>query len=617
MKQFKLSESILELVGGKNNIRNVTHCMTRLRISVDDKKKVDINALDALDGVMGVVEKGGQIQIIIGNEIKAVYNNFVEMIEESVISNKQVATNSSTSKLASFMSGIAEIFNPIVPVLAGAGMIKALLVVLKLTGLLPDTSETYLVINTLSDAVFTFLPCLLAFSCAKKFKTNPYLAFTLAATMLHPSFSGLRANGVTSLNFLGIPLSLVNYSSSVIPIIFGVLLMSYVERVIDKVIPSFLKIVLVPALTLLITTPIVLLTVGPFAQYLGNLIAEGVTVLFDKGGIFAGLLYGGIYSTMVVTGLHHGMVPVLIQGITVKGYNTISPASGSANMAQAGAAFAVWLKSKNSKTKTVAAGASVSALLGVTEPAIYGVNLRLRKPFISAAIGGAAGGAFAAAFGARAYSMGGPSFATLPMFIGDDGGKWVYVLIAFMIAFIVAAIVAYVIGFEEVPLEEEPVKEVTNKIKETFIAIDSPADGEFIPLVDVDDPTFSNGLVGNGFAVKPIENTIYAPVDGQIVTIFQTGHALGIRTKEGVEVLIHVGIDTVKLNGKYFLLQVKQGQKIKRGQPLVIFDREKIMMSGYAVDIIVVVTNKEEFSNFEIIDRLNVSHGDLVMKVIQ
>lgn len=612
MKNQKLCEDILKNVGGKGNVSDVSHCMTRLRVSVKDKSKVNLSKIDQLDGVMGAVDKGGQIQIIIGNEINAVYADFVELVGTISSKSSSKEKDVSTSKMQKFFNTVAEIFNPIVPALAGAGMVKALLVILKLTGILSDASETYLVINTISDSVFTFLPCLLAYSSAKKFKANPYLAVALAATLLHPTFSGLRAEGVTHLSFFGVQLALVNYASSVIPIVFGVLFMSYVERFFDKIVPSFLKIVFVPALTILIAFPIVLLTVGPFAQWLGNLIADGVAVMFEKGGVFAGLIYGGIYSTLVVTGLHHGMVPVLVQGITTKGYNNISPASGSANMAQAGAAFAVWLKSKNEKTKAVAAGASVSALLGVTEPAIYGVNLRLKKPFLAAALGGAAGGAFAAAFGARAYAMGGPSFATLPMFIGDDGGKWKYVLIAFIIAFVVAAAVTYVVGFEEMPLDEE--EGTQPKVLVDAEVIYSPVKGEFIPLVDVEDPTFSKGIVGNGFAIDPLENKIVSPVDGEVVTVFKTGHAIGIKTKTGMEVLVHVGIDTVKLDGEGFELKVKQGQQIKQGESLVEVDIEKVKAKGFSPVTVVVVTNKEEFPNYEVNDQLQVKSGDAIMK---
>ena len=612
MKYKDLCEKLLLNIGGKQNVSNVEHCMTRLRVTVVDKSKVKFNAIDQLDGVMGVVEKGNQVQVIIGNEINAVYNDFIELAGESNQHISSTSNQDDQSKIQTFFNTIAEIFNPIVPALAGAGMIKALLVILKLTKVLTDDSQTFLIINTLSDSVFTFLPILLAYSSAKKFKSNPYLAVALAATMLHPTFSALQAEGITYLSFMGIHLNIVNYASSVIPIILGVFFMSYVERLAEKIVPSFLKVIFVPALTMFVAIPIVLLTVGPFAQWIGTGLANGVAFLFDKGGFVAGLIYGGIYSAMVVTGLHHGMVPVLVQGIASKGYNNISPASGSANMGQAGAAFAVWLKSKQEKTKAVAAGASISALLGVTEPAIYGVNLRLKKPFLAASIGGAIGGAIAVGFGGKAYAMGGPSFATLPMFIGDDGGKWLYVMLGFVVAFIVAAISAYVIGFEEVPLDGDVQTNVEMADVERLVA---PVSGELIPLVDVPDPTFAKEILGYGFAINPAENEIVSPISGEVVSVFKTGHAIGIKSENGLEVLVHVGIDTVKLDGKYFDCRVKNGDKIVKGDPLVNIEKEKIIAAGYSPITMVIITNKEEFPNYEIYDTQLVSKKDDIMKV--
>lgn len=289
---------------------------------------------------------------------------------------------------------------------------------------------------------------MLAYSAAKIFKMNTYVAVAIAGAMLHPNFINLIQQGLTKISFIGIPMSLIQYNGSVFPIVLTIWFASYIEKGVDKITPKALKIILVPALTILFAAPIALIIIGPIAQMLGNYIAGGASILFERGGIFAGLIYGGIYSFMVVTGLHHGMVPVLVDGITRYGFNYISPVSGSSNMAQAGSAFGVWLKAKDKDLKAVAATATISALTGVTEPAIYGVNLRLKKPFLCAAIGGAAGGGFAAYFQCKAFAMGGPSFLTLPMFIGE-GGHVGLVAIAFTIAFIVSAIATYIVGFEE------------------------------------------------------------------------------------------------------------------------------------------------------------------------
>lgn len=314
---------------------------------------------------------------------------------------------------------------------------------------LDATSNTYNVINTIANGIFTFLPFLLAASAAKQFGMNRYVALTICAAMMSSTWAALLADGTSSYSFLGIPFTVVNYSSSVLPMVFAVWFASYVEKLFDKIIPGALKIIMVPCLTMLIATPVALITIGPAANWVGLRLADVVNLLFEKGGIFAGMIYGGIYSSMVVLGIQHGMVPVLTQGISTQGFNYLSPASGSANMAQAGAAFGVWLKAKSKKTKTIAASATVAAVTGVTEPAIYGVNFKFKKPFLAAAIGGACGGAFASCFALKAYAMGGPSFLNFAMFIGEEPSNVWLVMAAFAIAFVVSAALTYVFGFDE------------------------------------------------------------------------------------------------------------------------------------------------------------------------
>ena len=450
----ELIEHVLINIGGKENIDQVTHCITRLRIRVLDDSKVNSEEIKKNNKVLGVVKKGDQYQVVIGPDVSNVYKEFIAKIgdiERNNIKGEKSKTKEKTSISSNILNTIAGIFNPIVPALAGAGLIKAILALLVATKLLANDSTTYTVLNTISDGVFTFLPFLLAYSSAKIFKMNGYVAVAIASAMLHPNFTNLIDSGVLKVEFLGLPMNLLKYTGSVLPIVLTVWFASYIERFLDRYTPKALKIIVVPAFTLLIATPIALITIGPLAQIIGGYLANGVSFLFEKGGIFAGIIYGGIYSTMVVTGLQHGMVPILVDGISRVGFNYISPVSGSANMAQAGASFGVWLKTKDKNTKTVAASATISALSGVTEPAIYGVNLRLKKPFLCAAIGGMAGGAVAALFHAKSYAMGGPSFLTLPMFIGDPGNV-LYVAIAFSVAFVVSALATYILGFEENPV---------------------------------------------------------------------------------------------------------------------------------------------------------------------
>lgn len=456
MKYTELVKAIAEHVGGKSNISVATHCMTRLRLNLYDTSKVNVDALKKLDGVMGVVNNGGQTQIVIGAAVNEVYEEFIaftgleakDAVEENLDDVKSNLKNKKGNLLTTFFDTIAGIFNPIVPALAGAGLVRAILTIAVVLGL-DNTGNTYTAINTIAGGIFTFLPFLLASSAAKQFKMDRYVAMTICAGMMASTWSGLIAAGTTTFSFLAIPFTVVNYASSVLPIVFAIWFASYVEKLFRKIIPGALKIILVPSLTILVATPIVLITIGPLATWIGNLLATGVTALFEMGGLFAGLIYGGIYSSMVVLGIHHGMVPVLVQGITTQGFNLISPASGSANMAQAGAAFGVWLKSKDPKNKTVAASAAIAAVTGVTEPAIYGVNFKYKKPFIAAAIGGAAGGGVATFLGLKAYAMGGPSFLNFAMFIGENPSNMWLVMLCFAIAFIVAAVLTIVLGFDE------------------------------------------------------------------------------------------------------------------------------------------------------------------------
>lgn len=452
----ELVENIVKYMGGKINIASHTHCMTRLRITAHDDTLVQSDKIKNLKGVMGVVKKGNQWQIVIGPTVEEVYNSFASYLNNSPSEEgKNIKEQHSKGTWgANVLNTIAGIFNPIVPALAGSGLIKAILALCLACHWLTDKSQTYIILNVISDGVFNFLPFLLAYSSSKIFKMNTAVALGIAGAMLHPTFIQYLTAGKTTLQFFGITMHLVDYQTSVLPIILVIWFASYLEKFLNKVIPKAIKIIVVPAFTLLFATPIALLIIGPAAQFIGTQLASAVNIMFDKWGILASLLYGAFYSLIVVTGLQHGMVPILVDSISRYGFNHISPASGSSNMGQAGAAFGVWLRSKDKDTKAVAASACISALSGVTEPAIYGVNLRLKKPFLYAGIGGAAGGLLAGILKAKCYALGGPSFLTLPMFIGDPNNVW-YVVAAFIVAFIVSALCTIIFGFEEMPLKED------------------------------------------------------------------------------------------------------------------------------------------------------------------
>lgn len=452
---------ILQALGGKDNIAQAAHCATRLRVTTKDKGKIDETALKDIPGVLGVVNNGAQTQVIIGAEVNNVYKEFVELSgvdEESAIDEnldlKDDLKNKKGATLTRFFETVAAIFNPIVPALAGCGFLSAGVSIFMAFGF-SASDPTFNTIIAVSMAIFTFLPFLLAASSAKVFKMNQFVAMTICAGMMSTTWSGLLAEGVDTYSFLGIQFRVINYASSVLPIVFAILFASYIERFLDKYIPGALKIILVPALTVLIATPITLMTVGPFMYWVGEQLAAGVNWLFEFGGVFAGLIYGGIYSSMVLLGIHHGMTPVLTQMLSTQGFNYVSPTSGAANIGQAGAAFGVWLKTKDKNLKGNAASACLAACTGITEPVVYGVNVPLGKPFLFAGIGGAVGGAFAAAFHLKSFVMGGPSFLSFGMFLGGENPMYnlCMVMAGFVIAFIVAAVLTFLFW------KPEPTKE--------------------------------------------------------------------------------------------------------------------------------------------------------------
>ena len=428
--------------GGKENIAQAAHCATRLRVTPKDRSKVDIEALKNVDGVLSVIDGATQIQVVIGAEVSNVYREFIKLTgvtEEAAIDENLDLKDELKAKkgglLTRFFETVAKIFNPIVPALAGCGILSAGIMVAMAFGA-STSSPTFSHIVTISMAVFTFIPFLLASSTAKVFKMNEYVALTICAAMMAPAWANLLTAGTTSTTFLGISFRVINYSSSVLPIVCAIILASYIEKGLDKIIPGALKIILVPALTIIITTPVVLMTVGPLTYAIGEALANGVNWLFANGGWIAGLVYGGI---------HHGMVPVLTQMISTNGFNYVSPTSGSANMGQAGAAFGVWLKSKDKKLRANAASACIAACTGITEPVIYGVNVPQGKTFFFGMAGGAVGGAVAGILRLKAYAMGGPSFLSFGMFMGGEAPfvNCGLVMVCFVIAFVVAAALTY------------------------------------------------------------------------------------------------------------------------------------------------------------------------------
>ncbi|KMM59404.1 PTS beta-glucoside transporter subunit IIA [Bacillus glycinifermentans] len=610
MDYNKVSKDILQLVGGEENVQSVIHCMTRLRFNLYDNGKADRTKLENVPGVMGTNISGEQFQIIIGNDVPKVYK---AMIANSGLSDAKAGQPSSQKKnvLAAIFDVISGVFTPILPAIAGAGMIKGIIALAVTFGWMSEKSQAHTILSAIGDGAFYFLPLLLAVSAARKFGSNPYVAAAIGAAILHPDLTALLASG-KSISFIGLPVTAATYSSTVIPILLAIWIASYVEKWIDRITPTSLKLIFVPTFTLLIVVPVTLITVGPLGAIIGNYLSVGVNYLFQHAGLIAMILLAGTFSLIIMTGMHYALVPIMLNNIAQNGYDYLMPAMFLANMGQAGASFAVFLRSRNKKFKSLSLTTSITALMGITEPAMYGVNMRLKKPFVSALLGGAVGGAFYGITGVASYIVGGNAgLPGIPTFIGPT---FVQAMIGLVIAFFAATIIAYLLGFEDIPSEEDEAPAKGEAAAGEIIH--SPLKGEVKALSEVDDATFSGEVMGKGVAIEPEEGAAVSPVSGTITTVFQTKHAIGITSGSGAEIIIHIGIDTVKLNGEHFTVHVKEGDAVSPGDLLVSFDMEAIKKSRYQLITPVIVTNTDRYESIKPVktsENVNVKEALLVL----
>ncbi|WP_413407685.1 beta-glucoside-specific PTS transporter subunit IIABC [Paenibacillus amylolyticus] len=628
MDKQQLSKDILKLVGGEENIDQVTHCMTRLRFNLNDNQKADKATLKNTPGVMGVMENGGQFQVIIGNDVPVVYNALVGNMSKSPTTDNASSGASTGEKkkrnpISALFDFISGVFTPILPAITGAGMIKGIVAILVALGWLSDTSSTYIILSAIGDGAFYFLPIILAISAARKLGSNMYIAAALAAGIMHPTITALLANGDTT--FVGIKVIAATYSSTVIPIILAIWIASYVEKAVDRVTHASLKLLIVPTVTLLIMVPLTLMTVGPLGTVLGNGLSGGISWLFDNMSIFASILIGGTMSLLIITGMHYALLPIIVGSMTTLGYDFIIPLMFAANLAQGGAAFGVGLRSRNSKTKSLAYSTGLTAIMGITEPAMYGINMKFKKPFIAALIGGAIAGGFMGIVNVKAYVLTGlvglPSIAA---FISPAISTLLYALAGGLIAIVAAAVLTYILGFqEENATEPAPAAEpatpaattsavVTEEAKAQDEQIFSPITGEVKPLSEVPDPAFSEEIMGKGFAIQPSEGRVVSPINGTVFSLSKSGHAIGLVSDTGAEMLIHIGIDTVKLKGQFFSPKVQAGAKVAVGDVLMEFDREQIEKAGYTTITPVIITNMHQYESIESAGRTTIKEKDLL-----
>jgi PTS system beta-glucosides-specific IIC component len=601
-KHDVLADAILSGIGGDSNVKSVAHCATRLRFQLDDRSKADKEAIEATPGVITVVEAGGQFQVVIGNTVSNVY--------DSLVARSSVTTGGAASGglLARAIDLITSIFTPLLWVLAGTGLLKALLAVA--VKIAPDFAATsmYAILFAAGDAAFQFLPFLLAVTAAKKFNANPFTAMAIVGALVYsatiaviPGVDGAAttlkafADGGGELTFLGIPVIMVSYLSAVIPTIIAVWIQSLVERFLTRYIPETIRNFTVPLVTIALVVPVTFLAIGPASYYAGMGMSNLVNWLWNLSPAVGGFILGGTWQVLVIFGLHWGFVPVIIQQLSTDGYSLLLGALFPSVLAMAGATAAVWIKTRNKDMRRIAGPATISAALaGITEPAVYGVALRLKRPFIFALIGGAIGGAIAAygGSGTEGFVLAGGITITATINVGNFALQLVGTGLAIVIAFTLTM----VLGFKDLPATSELTDEDTDTaapadgvVQSEAYAVHAPVAGEVVALDQVPDKVFSSGAMGQGLAVIPVEGRAYAPIAGTLLTVMP--HAFGIRDEQGLEVLVHIGLDTVELGGTHFSPAVTQGQQVASGDLLCEFDVTAIKGAGYNPITVMIVTN--------------------------
>lgn len=591
MDYKKMSQQIISGVGGEKNISSVVHCATRLRFVLKDESKANDQDVQNISGVLSLVKKAGQYQLVIGNNVDEVYRELTHSLK--IEDKKEKDDRKLFDKIIGSITGSIA---PVIPLLAGAGMGKVLLLVLTLTGILTDKSQTYIFLSMIFDTAFYFMPAYVGFSAGKIFNTNQYLGGFIGLITVHPTWAGIVSAG-DSFHFLGINVDLVSYSSTLISAILSVWIMSYIEKAVKKITPAMVKVFLEPLLVMLITAPLTFIVIGPIGNFISQMIANFSMFLFNHGGFIAIPILAAVYPWLVSMGIHKALSPVSISLVAEQGFDPIIRVVAlCSNISQAAASLAVSLKTKNKNLKALAMSSSITAFLGgITEPAMYGVNLKLKKPMYASMIGGATAGLFAGLVKMKAFIYVTPGILSLPMWISNDENYVVLAIITMIIATIVTFIATWLIGFDDSEFGEKTVKNGLPKTKVTQQLLKSPVEGKLEELKNVSDPTFSSEVMGKGIAIVPSKGEIVAPGNGVITATFTSKHAIGLTLENNIELLIHVGIDTVSLEGKYFKSFVKKGDRVEQGTKLLEFDLESIKEEGYDPTVMVIVTNSSDY----------------------
>ncbi len=614
----KLAGDIINAVGGEDNIANVTHCATRLRLVLKETPK-DANAkISEMPGVITVVENGGQFQVVIGTHAKDVYGHAAQIL--NLGENDGGADAPKQSLLNRVIATMSAVFAPFVYILAAAGILQGCLIIINLFA--PSFAETgtYEVLSLMSWAPFTFLPIFIAVTASKHFKCNTYIALACCGALVSSSLSDIAARVAEgeTIRFLGLSLSETTYTSSVLPPLFLVLVLSYLEKFLDKHMPDAVKALFVPFFSILIMVPLTVLLIGPISSGAATAIANGYNSLVQVAPPLAAAIIGGVWQVVVIFGVHWGVTPMVMANFANQGYDSFQAFQTCAVCAQMAAAFGVFIKTKSKEMKGVALSAGITGIFGITEPAIYGVTLRFKKPFICGCIAGCVGAVVASFFNAVNFVYAGlPGLLTVVNAINSENmTPFIGEVIGVAISIIGSIILVQIVGFDDPGMKKV---EAAGAAPSEAIAktqnITSPLTGSVIALTDVKDEVFSSEAMGKGVAIEPSEGKVLAPFDGKIVSLLDSHHAVGIEGNNQVEILIHVGMDTVKLEGKYFTPHVKEGDTVKKGDLLIEFDIQGIKGAGYPVTTPVVVTNTDEFEDVVAAVSGNVKAGEELLKL--
>lgn len=640
-----LSKKIIDGVGGKDNVKSVVHCTTRLRFKLKDESIAKTDVLKETDGVITVVQSGGQYQVVIGNNVADVYETLIQVggFSDGGSVPDDYGEEENMSVFDRFIDLISGIFTPMLGVLCAAGMIKGFVAMFVAFNWLSENSGTYKILYSIGDGFFYFLPIILGLTAAKKFRVDQFIGMAIGMALCYPSivalnssktvlstlFTGTIFQSQIHATFLGIPVVMMSYTSSVIPIILAVWFASKVQALAKRIVPTVVKTFLVPFITLLITVPVTFLIIGSVASWLSDGISTICVAIYNFSPMVAGVVMGGFWQVFVIFGVHWGFVAVMMANLASQGYDPILGLSLAASFAQTGVVLAILLQTKNEKTRGIALPAFISGIFGVTEPAIYGLTLPRKRPFVLSCIAAAIGGGIIGLAGTKMYMMGGMGIFAIPAAIssktGVDGS--VYGLI---LAMIVAAILGFglqmLFGRKSVDTKTDKMAKTTTVDAEPAMAgatvqttatgaatvvapsvtyntatlLSSPATGHVLPLSEVNDEVFSSGAMGKGIAIEPTEGVLYAPADGEVAMVFPTGHAIGLNTEDGAEILMHIGMDTVELDGKGFETLVEKGATVKAGQALIKFDIQVIKDAGYSVTTPIVVTNSKNYHDVQL-----------------